>query len=77
MRREHDLHGRRRGRNWAVLAGLAALVVLLFAVTLVKLGPDAYNPSTGASWGQSLVTWLRGDQPQTPPAAPARQEPAR
>ena len=58
MRREHELHGRRRGRNWAVLGALVAMIVLLFAVTLVKLGPDGFNPTTGESWGQSLAAWL-------------------
>ena len=46
MHRDHDLHKRRRGRNLAVLGVALALVVLLFAVTLVKLGPNAANP-----WG--------------------------
>lgn len=63
MRRDHELHGRRRGRNWGVLLALVALIVLLFAVTIVKLGPQAVNPTTGATWGESLADWLRGPQP--------------
>jgi len=55
----HDLHTRRRGRNYGVLGVLLALVVLLFAVTLVKLGPNAGNPSNGVSWGQALMDWVQ------------------
>ena len=44
--REHELHRRRRGRNYAVLAVLAAFVVLMFAVTIAKMGSHAGNP-----WG--------------------------
>jgi len=58
MQREHELHGRRRSRNLGVLIGLVALIVLLFAVTLVKMGPDAANPSAGVSWGEALSEWL-------------------
>lgn len=67
MRRDHELHGRRRGRNWAVLGALVALIVLLFAVTLVKLGPESFNPTTGETWGQALAAWLQGapaDEPR-------------
>lgn len=38
MHKDHDLHKRRRGRNTAVLLVALALVVLIFAVTIVKLG---------------------------------------
>jgi hypothetical protein len=61
MRKDSELHGRRRGRNWAVLAALVALVVLLFAVTIVKLGSGAMNPTAGESWGTALIEWLSGD----------------
>lgn len=50
MRREHELHSRRRGRNIGVLIALVAFIVLLFAVTVVKMGRDgatAGNPSAG------------------------------
>ena len=46
MHRDHELHKRRRGRNLAVLWAAVLLVALLFAVTIVKLGPNAANP-----WG--------------------------
>ena len=39
-----DRHARRRGRNFALAGVLAALVVLFFVITLVKL--------QGLSWGQ-------------------------
>jgi hypothetical protein len=60
MREQHDLHHRRRGRNWGVFGGLMALVVLLFAVTIVKMGPEAGNPSARGSWGEAFVEWIRG-----------------
>lgn len=74
MRREHELHGRRRSRNWGVLAALLGLVLLLFAVTIVKLGPGAANPSADRSWGESLVLWLRGEPVEAP--EPPAVEPA-
>lgn len=61
LRRDHELHRRRRGRNWGVFGALLALALLLFAVTIVKLGPDARNPSSQGSWGEALITWMRGD----------------
>ena len=70
MRRDHELHGRRRSRNWGVFAALIGLVVLLVAVTIVKLGPGAANPTGNDSWGQALVEWLRGDA-ERPVAEPA------
>ena len=39
-RQEHELHIRRRRRNTAVGGVLIAFVALLFAVTMVKLGPN-------------------------------------
>jgi len=46
MKREHELHQRRRGRNIAVLVILLGLIALLFWVTIAKLGGNAANP-----WG--------------------------
>ena len=46
LKREHEMHERRRGRNLAVLAILLGVVALLFWVTLAKLGENAANP-----WG--------------------------
>jgi hypothetical protein len=60
MQSHPDLHSRRRGRNWGVFGGLLALVVLLFAVTMVKMGPEARNPAAQTSWGEALVDWIRG-----------------
>ncbi len=42
---EHELHKRRKARNYALLAVMAGFVVLIFAVTIVKLGGAAGNPS--------------------------------
>lgn len=47
--REHELHRRRRGRNLAVGGLLLGLVILIFAVTIVKLGQNAQNPFTQGS----------------------------
>ena len=58
IQKPHEIHGRRRSRNWAVFAGLMALVVLLFFVTIVRMGPDARNPSSVGNWGDRLVEWL-------------------
>jgi hypothetical protein len=46
MRKDHELHKRRRGRNLGVLVVLLAFVALLFWVTVVKMGTQAGNP-----WG--------------------------
>lgn len=59
--REHELHHRRKGRNGAVLAVLAGFALLLFAVTIVKLGDNAANPSATVSWGESLMNWVRDE----------------
>jgi hypothetical protein len=37
IRVEHELHGRRRGRNMGLLAVLAGLVVIVFGLTVVKV----------------------------------------
>jgi hypothetical protein len=46
MRKDHELHRRRRGRNIGLLLVLLALVALLYWVTVAKLGENAANP-----WG--------------------------
>ena len=46
MRKDHELHRRRRSRNVGVLVVLLAFVALLFWVTIAKLGVHAGNP-----WG--------------------------
>ncbi|MEL6997286.1 MAG: cytochrome C oxidase assembly protein [Paracoccaceae bacterium] len=58
---EHDLHKRRKGRNTAVLALLLGFAMLLFAVTIVKLGENVANPSASVSWGESLMNWMQGE----------------
>ena len=61
IEKEHELHQRRKGRNGAVLAVLVGFAVLLFAVTIVKLGDNVANPSQNVSWGESLMNWVRGE----------------
>ena len=56
---QHDMHRRRSGRNLGLLLALSLFVCLIFAVTVVKLGPDARNPSTDVSWGERLQKWLQ------------------
>ena len=46
---EHDLHKRRRGRNFALLAVLLGFVVLLFSVTIAKMGHNVVKPEMGWS----------------------------
>lgn len=46
MRKVHEIHQRRRGRNIGLLVALLAFAGLLFWVTLAKLGENAANP-----WG--------------------------
>jgi len=46
MRKDHELHQRRRSRNIGVLVVLLAFVALLFWVTIAKMGSHAGNP-----WG--------------------------
>lgn len=60
LRPEHPLHRRRRGRNLGVLTVLGAFVVLIFVVTLVKLGPKAANPVANDSWSTMLGDWITG-----------------
>jgi hypothetical protein len=37
IRVEHELHSRRRGRNWGLFAVLIAFVALVFGLTVVKV----------------------------------------
>lgn len=37
LNREHELHGRRRGRNLGVAAALGAFVLIVFGITIAKL----------------------------------------
>lgn len=46
MREDHELHRRRRSRNFGLLAVLLAFAALLFWVTIAKMGGNAGNP-----WG--------------------------
>ena len=48
---EHELHRRRRGRNFALLAVLIGFVGLLFTVTITKLGANVIKPEM--SWSES------------------------
>lgn len=54
IRAEHEIHGRRRGRNLGVGLMLAAFVVLIMLLTFVKItetdftrAPGAANPAAG------------------------------
>lgn len=59
LTREHDLHRRRSSRNYGLLAVLGGFAVLLFAVSLVKLGDQAGNPaSDGGAWTVAIYQAL-------------------
>lgn len=64
MHRDHELHVRRRGRNLGVFALLIGFAVLIFAVTIVKVGggPGTVgNPSAaqGGGWISGFIEWVR------------------
>ena len=54
---EHELHGRRKGRNMAIGLILTGMVAMIFAVSIVKLSQPQnediyapnYVPASGAS----------------------------
>jgi hypothetical protein len=46
MRKDHEIHRRRRSRNLGLLAVLLAFIALLYWVTVVKMTGQAGNP-----WG--------------------------
>lgn len=50
-REEHDLHRRRKGRNMAVGGVLLLFVMLLFGVTIAKMGDAVIKPEM--AWGES------------------------
>lgn len=50
-REEHDLHKRRKGRNMAVGGVLLAFVMLLFGVTIAKMGDAVIKPDL--AWSES------------------------
>ncbi|MEM1276551.1 MAG: cytochrome C oxidase assembly protein [Pseudomonadota bacterium] len=65
MKREHELHDRRRGRNLGVLVLLLGFIAMLFFVTIVKLGEGGSvmgNPSAGqgGAWIDGFLKWVRG-----------------
>lgn len=37
MHRDHEIHTRRRGRNFGLLAVLLAFIVIVFGLTVVKI----------------------------------------
>ena len=46
IHKEHEIHGRRKGRNMGVALLLGGFVVIVFAVTVVKLSqPQNVDPS--------------------------------
>jgi len=57
IHKEHELHTRRKGRNMSVGLVLGAFVVLIFAVTMVKLqipqNDDPKAPNFSATAGAS------------------------
>lgn len=43
IRAEHEIHQRRKGRNYGVGLMLAGLVVLVLALTFVKITGDGFS----------------------------------
>ncbi|EPX78786.1 hypothetical protein [Salipiger mucosus] len=46
--RLHDLHKRRMGRNLGVGLVLAAFIVIIFGLTIVKIGRGDFSTNPGA-----------------------------
>ena len=46
LMREHEMHRRRRGRNFGLLAVLGALVAILFGLSIVKIGRGDFSTGT-------------------------------
>jgi hypothetical protein len=60
IRAEHELHGRRKGRNMGVGLMLGGFVVLVMVLTFVKItqtdfarAPGTANPATGSTAAES------------------------
>ncbi|MEM6421470.1 MAG: hypothetical protein AAF698_02695 [Pseudomonadota bacterium] len=68
MKREHELHSRRRGRNLGVLVVLIGLVVMLFLTTVVKMGqgPEVIvgNPSASQAGGWAAEDFAAPFRPE-------------
>jgi hypothetical protein len=43
MRVEHEVHGRRRNRNFGVLGVLLAFIVIVFGVTVAKIQTGGFS----------------------------------
>ncbi|MEL6482718.1 MAG: hypothetical protein AAFU72_07075 [Pseudomonadota bacterium] len=69
FRRDHELHHRRWGRNVGVLVALVALCVMLFSITVVKMGNQGAtvgNPSASQAggWGaEDFQELIKDDEP--------------
>ena len=47
FRVEHELHGRRKGRNIGVGMTLVAIIVIIFGLTVVKVTRGDFEPPRG------------------------------
>ena len=45
MHQDHELHVRRRGRNFGVLGVLLAFIVIVFGVTVAKIQTGGFSES--------------------------------
>ena len=62
LRNDHDLHKRRFGRNLGVGLLLGAFVVLVLALTMVKVTSNSFNiPGTAGANGGSAETRAEQD----------------
>lgn len=45
LRKQHEIHTRRHGRNLGVGLALAAFIVIIFGLTVVKVTRGDYEPA--------------------------------
>ena len=55
IRAEHELHGRRRGRNLGIGLMLGAFVILVMAMTFVKVRNISFNQAPIGTSANSTV----------------------
>ncbi|MCE8510639.1 hypothetical protein KBY24_15485 [Ruegeria pomeroyi] len=52
LRQTHELHQRRFGRNLGVALTLAAFIVIIFGLTVVKVTRGDFEPPQASTGGQ-------------------------
>ena len=62
MHQDHELHTRRKGRNFGILGVLFAFVVLIFGLTVVKIQTGTYAEAFDHVVRQALVAQSDGQR---------------